>query len=403
MIMYFRATRIITAVLLSSAWGGYVWMHSGSWRAGLAMGVVLTILFSLAIVLDAHKKEPQIRQKSKNFDWGMHYFRGFAIVCIILTHLTASFGRVKLCNAFLSGGTILFLFISGYLCQYLDMKKPTNAFEYYRKKIVNVISPYVVCSIFTVLLVRLCGAARPSMFNPFNASWMDFVKMFAFGRAQTTYWYIPFVSILFLVSPLLLKTSNKQLVAISIISAIMAILFPCRGYPFLISIPTFPNLFTYFTFSYVFGFIYARFRSNIDEMIKRLFPFFILVVLSVGLWRLHPGFCHLEMVHSDLASNVQKLSLVCIALIVFSLIKGKHVKILDDLATYSFTLFFIHRLFFADFGIVRSLVFRVFTPGVAASFLIDIALYLIYIYALLVISKIHKMVIGVSSRSIIGS
>ena len=55
--------------------------------------------------------------RRSDFDWGMHYLRGFAIVMILLTHFFGCIGPKWVKPAFFSGSTVYFLFISGYLCQ----------------------------------------------------------------------------------------------------------------------------------------------------------------------------------------------------------------------------------------------------------------------------------------------
>lgn len=75
----------------------------------------------------------------KNFDWGMHYFRGFAICAIVINHMAYYLGHESFQWAWLKNGTIFFLFISGYLCQFLDSRRRSSPMEYYSKKLKNVI------------------------------------------------------------------------------------------------------------------------------------------------------------------------------------------------------------------------------------------------------------------------
>lgn len=84
-------------------------------------------------------------EKTKQLDY-ITYFRGIAIFIIVAMH-TMCWGRpnapISLTNWYvLSGGTFLFVFIAGFLFQYLS-----NKFEwktYYKKKLKNVFVPYFV-------------------------------------------------------------------------------------------------------------------------------------------------------------------------------------------------------------------------------------------------------------------
>ena len=72
--------------------------------------------------------------KRREFDWATHYFRGYAIACIVISHWLGLFGYMKIKMAVFYSSTIFFLFISGYLCQYIYDRKPNAACQYYSKK-----------------------------------------------------------------------------------------------------------------------------------------------------------------------------------------------------------------------------------------------------------------------------
>ena len=351
------------------------------------------------------------KKRSGNFDWSMHYFRGFAIVCIVLTHLTLEVGRAWLHTALFGASTIFFLFISGYLCKFLDMKKKTNTGVYYKKKFLNVILPYFVCSAITIALVYCTGVPHIKLFNPFAASAGDWIRVFAYGRAQSSYWYIPFVSILFLISPLLLRLSGPVMCVVTMIGFVFSIIFPSRGYPFTISWPNTFYLFTYFFPSYCLGFVYAEYREKIENAYFRFW--WVLAALSFMVFSALV-FCAvgatpslgLHMCDAPLARSVEKLLLIGVAIRAFSVIKSKRVALLDAFAEYSFTIYFLHRFFISDAIFVRGWVGDRLGLVNWNSLLgagVDVVLYSAYIFLMLLLAMVLKTAFGKYSRSFIGS
>ena len=90
--------------------------------------------------------------KDKKFLHYIHYFRGIAILFIVGLHacISLKWGEAilqrKLAWVLFNNGTILFVFISGYLFYHLSKDK-FDYFEYLKKKFLYVIFPYLIVSV----------------------------------------------------------------------------------------------------------------------------------------------------------------------------------------------------------------------------------------------------------------
>ena len=95
--------------------------------------------------------------EKQGFDLAMHYFRAFAIFSVISVHMWIvpplegheSMSRFldMLRGVLFHSSTLYFVFISGYLFHFLAQRK-FDLRTYYRKKLLNVIVPYVILSVF---------------------------------------------------------------------------------------------------------------------------------------------------------------------------------------------------------------------------------------------------------------
>ena len=143
-------------------------------------------------------------------------FRGLAILVIIAGHISYVSGmqadtiEERVLLNLLRGGTALFVFISGFLFYYLY----PDAFDwqrFLRQKLSFVVLPYLVTSALPVAYY----AARFTDWTPLHgatglsALWepaRDFLgracTFLANGSHVVGYWYVPFIMVMFVVSPL---------------------------------------------------------------------------------------------------------------------------------------------------------------------------------------------------------
>lgn len=359
---------------------------------GLCMTLFLKEMYSKRTSKDSVRFP---KSQSESFDWSMHYFRAFAIMCIVLVHYFNKMGYRSFSAAWLDTSTIFFLFISGYLCQYLDMRKKTSAGIYYKKKLLNVVCPYLFCSLITIGFVLIGNVARIYVCDPNEMTLLGVVKTLLLGRAQVQYWYIPFVVFLFLLSPLVLRLRNEHLNYLLVVSVIVAVIFPTRGHLFSLKWPNFFYLYSYFTCYYLLGFVYARQREVVDIWLGRHIWIFVATAIVISIWLVHPEMLGLRMVDSCLARGVQKLAMIGIVLVLLKKFSDKKLAILDVMAKSSFTYFFVHSFFIQDFVNLKN----VARGGV----FVDIMLVTGYISLLVAIGSLLRKAFGRYSRYFIGS
>lgn len=364
------------------------------------------------------RSQPNTKDKSNSFDWGMHYLRAFAIVCILLDHLWCYTGFLKESHAFLVGSTIYFLFISGYLCQYLSTKRSVPAKTYYWRKVTNVLCPYLVWTLLTIIVIRVTNETRLGVISPSVISWKTIPKIMALGWAQGPYWYIPFVCVLFLVSPRLLLLSNSDLIRLFILSFALAICLPVRPViPIENNLASLVMQYTYFAWSYLLGFLYARFKKQIDSHLNEYCGISLILGLLLGLQTMLPDYFTFGYPSSDalephtksfvlagsLAQSIQKLFFLVPSIALANRLSDKRISVLDWLATYSFTLYFSHHFFVQDFVQLQERLFTALKPGPLGVLPIQLVLSVLFIAFNLILAMALKRLFGRWSRWFIGS
>ena len=359
-----------------------------------------------------------IQRANVDFDWGMHHLRAFAIVCILIEHLWMHIGLFRQAQAFFIGSTFYFLFISGYLCQYLAFRRSIAPKTYYRKKWTNVICPYLAWSVFTLAIVRIMNIRRAGVIPPEMVRWDNLPHIFLFGWAQGSYWYIPFVCVLFLVSPWLWKLKTSELVWLFVVSVSFAICYPFRpsshfdGNPAMVFFQ-----YAYFSWSYLLGLLYARLKPKIDPYLQSYaIPAFGFGML-LGLGLLAPEkfaiVCPSEIDPNDalretvlsgpLARSFQKLFFIVPAVVLAIRFTGKRIAVLDWLATYSFTMYFSHLLFLSDFVRLQDWLFSLVQPNAFGKTFLQIVVTVLFVAFNLLLAMCLKKVFGRHSRFFVGS
>lgn len=393
--------RLFSVVLLSLITAGYIHFSGNSnWSTAGAIGICVAVILILFWVVGDRGNECLAKPKSVSFDWSMHYFRAFAILCIVLLHFLIGLGHRRFAHSVLQTSTIFFLFISGYLCQYLHLKRPSTASVYYKKKVMNVILPYLVWTAITFGLIYLFKQDRFKVlaFTSLDG-WKDVAKAFLFGTAQEQYWYIPLVSILFAISPLILRFSDKHLVMVLVASFLCSVIFPRRGFPFSISWPNFFYLYTHFTAYYLLGFVYCRFKNKLDEIVRDYALLALCFGIIIGILLYSPDLLGLELTAKPFACAIQKLCFTVAVIPMLMFLKTKRIGLLDHIANLSFTLYFIHMFFIQDFINAQK---ALSDHGVSGCF-VDMALTIAFIFVILGLAILMKSALGKASRSIIGS
>ncbi len=164
-----------------------------------------------------------------------NHFRSFSIVLIVAGHTYALAGwqvdtllERSIVNL-ITGGTFLFVFISGFLFHHVFYAKYEFK-TFMRGKLRNVLVPYLILSTLPIIVQILDhkyvwgGFFKPAGPGPAEAYLIPGLKFLWTGAAVTAYWYIPFILWTFLLSPLhvhfIRSSTRKQLIVLGLLSVV---------------------------------------------------------------------------------------------------------------------------------------------------------------------------------------
>ncbi len=342
------------------------------------------------------------------FDRTFHYFRGFAIFSVLGTHMWISpqipgleDERMLLeClrSILFHSTTLYFIFISGYLFDYVYQRKPFQLGKFYLSKVRNVLCPYLVLSTLFILIAAYLAAEGldvPYFINHGNAmtTAMDIVDALFFGKADITYWYIPFILSVYLVSPLLFKVSGKNFLYLTFFSALV---------PLVIQRDELTDFFRNYCFFYpvfILGVFFARYRYPAVAFLKR-HVIAIAVVAVVSTLFLAREFYHPTLPNVELGYYISVLSTGALVLVFFECFQFES-KVLELLAVYSFPLYFLHD------SIICVAQKPLFALGLSvksdAMFLVSVFTFFVELFIALGLIYVMKRILGRYSRLVIGS
>ena len=295
------------------------------------------------------------------------YFRAFAILLIVAGH-TIRWGKyqgdIYNWNTYLfAGGTFLFVFIAGFLFQYLSYK--FNYLKYLKNKFFNIIMPYFI-TVFPIGLYfsLFCNDVNNYLYQ-FDFP-TRFINVMLWGRIiNEPLWFISMILVFFILSPLIIYIKKNKILFYSLLLTGLGFTI-LTSRPIIIenitsnintSILTFNfkhiiyslHIFLYFLSTYLFGmFCCDATEKNKDflyENIKNIFWISFICWISFG-------FITLNVLHLKEAQlAIGKIPLITMILSLFIILENhiKNHKILDKamnmLADYSFGIFFIHHYF----------------------------------------------------------
>jgi surface polysaccharide O-acyltransferase-like enzyme len=282
------------------------------------------------------------------------YFRGISILFIVAGHCF-QLGNWEINNVFekfianiIAGGSSLFVFISGFLFHHVFFKK----YKYERfifKKIRNVLIPYLVLSVLPIIYFVFIKGGGPHVdyMQLDENKWLLSVLFYIFsGSTLTAYWYVPFIMVVFFLSPLFIsfiEANRKKQIIITIFFVFVSLVLhrPSEN------VNVFQSV-LYFTPFYLIGIlssinkdtIFSRFPKIEWLLLGGVFMFALLQAIFYD----HYGNFHkniFEFSNLDIML-IQKL-LLCLFCMTF-LRRFENVKCssLSFLATISFPIYFIH-------------------------------------------------------------
>jgi len=283
------------------------------------------------------------------------YFRAVAIVLIVAGHSYGiagwridSFGERVLANL-ISGGTSLFVFISGFLFHHVFYPKFVYR-KFLEKKFKNVYLPYLILSVLPIILALVIKAPFPEFyFGPEDTFYDRILRpilLYYWYGGVMVYWYIPFIMAMFILSPVFIwfikiDTRNKIyiLAFLSVVSLFMH--RPVNNWSITQSV-------IYFFPVYMFGILCSMKKEYIYEKFKGKDFHLLGCVIFLAV---------LQAIFFDACGNLQKKpfefnwidiayvqkQILCVYFMVF-LHKYEHVdsSLLKTLAASSFAIYFLH-------------------------------------------------------------
>ncbi|WP_405572729.1 acyltransferase [Winogradskyella sp. Asnod2-B02-A] len=288
----------------------------------------------------------------------INHYRALAIVMIIAVHaqFVADLKLDTYVSQFffnaISGATLNFSFISGFLF-YLVLYKNYKYSTFVRGRVNRFLKPYLFLSILPIVvsLITIPNYWDNSNLAEYNGWFWYLISIFKYvitGAHITAYWYIPFIVVMTLMSPLhvkFIKLKLKQQLIIFVILLIIAS-FVQRPYTRTFLFQAVQSM-IYFTPLYLMGIMCAIHKDKIYKLLKGKDIYLLIIALGfvvlqtnngdVGLYRNH------FLTYNGVDLIIFKMVFVCLFFMVW-LHRFEHVKsnIINSLANTSFAIYFLH-------------------------------------------------------------
>ncbi|MGB0721085.1 MAG: acyltransferase family protein [Gammaproteobacteria bacterium] len=325
----------------------------------------------------------------------IHYFRALAILFIVAGHsidalvwndnpLTGDLLRI-----YISNGSTLFVFIAGYLFQHLGHK--FSAGRYYRAKLKNVILPYLLVSIpaivvFTVFTEREIVPA--GLYD--QPVWMQVLMFYATGRHLTPLWFVPMITLFYLVGPLLIRADRDTRIYYGLPVFMLISCLNARGLPY--------ESFVHFFSVYLLGMWASHYKERLNPLISGL-PFLLVAAVLIN------AFAVSELVFMESTMTwlnyLQKTTLSLFFLGLFYRF-NEHLDspFVSYVADVSFGVFFIHSYFLTANKMAYTHLTGTLPEG---NLFIYVPVALVTLFACVLMIHIIKKLTGRHSRMLVGS
>jgi len=343
------------------------------------------------------------RERLAEFD----YLRGMAIAMIVLGHSIFLAQPVfpALLENLLRGGTGLFVFISGFFFHRVFYPR-FNYTQFIAKKAKSLLIPFVVISLFA-LSIRILGWWQDGLSWQQNLlnTWYTLRN----GYILYPHWYIPFIFLTFLCSPLHLvyiRTGLSAQIFLLAIFSVIALLIhrPQSNSNFLQSL-------IYFTPYYLLGILFSQYDEQLRRWHWPLLSVSLFVIATTALVQtyvlVHLGNYHKPaLVYEGWDLQFIQILFGCIAMLALC----RHIRPwlqqhLCWLAELSFPIFFIHPLLtIALENLVAIDEIKVFFPvsGMGTSLVVFVVVFLVQFYGSAGIAVLIRNVFKQNSKFFVG-
>jgi surface polysaccharide O-acyltransferase-like enzyme len=312
-------------------------------------------------------------EKERPYLQHINYFRGIAIIFIVFGHcfnlgISHYYQNqtifAKFLQNLLPGGTIFFVFISGYLFHHIYYHNFRFS-TFFFKKIKYVFVPFLIISsldIFYYLsryIIAIISASHKSeMYITKLKSYPYFSTIFV-GRGEISpaLWYIPFIMVVFVLSPVFLKFLRIKVKLQSVIICILLIISTLIHRTAANSIlGVFQNV-IYFTPIYLLGiYMSINFKKFYEKLKGREF-YILLIAIILAIIQTRNGVVDLTLKNTLKVENfdfmiIQKILLSFFFVLFLKKFVNNKFKILNLFAENSFGIFFMHGIFIWLFNVI---------------------------------------------------
>jgi len=311
------------------------------------------------------------------------------------------------------GGTTFFVFISGFLFHHVFYQK----FDYKQfiiKKTKYVLFPFIFLSTIPlwVLLLRIWigGFLSSSYSLLFYKELLSFpiFRHYATGVSHSSfigYWYIPFIIIVFAMSPLFLSFIKLRLKTQILIAFFLLIcsIFMHRGtYHNWYSV--FQNVF-FFAPIYMFGIIFSEKKDVIYSKFSGKEFYILIVVFALAIFEVFTGafgnYHKAPFTYGGIDLMIIQKILLCLFFMIFlNRFENYKLKLLELIAVNSFGVFFIHGIIIWVIAISKVKLDFSFTSNSFLIYcLVSILVFILSIFATLFVKRLFPK----HSRFLVGS
>ncbi len=327
----------------------------------------------------------------------IHNFRAAAILFIVAGHCIDAFKWENnkltydtLCFL-LKNGTVLFVFISGFLFQHLSHKYDVR--KYLKNKMRYVLLPYVIVSIPAITAFTFFFK-RPNMSLGFyeNPIPIQIILFYLTGDHITPFWFIPMITIFYVISPVLIWLDNETHIYCLIPLFILVSVMVPRGGGIL-------RNFVHFFSVYLIGMGCSRYKDLLIRKTEKHFNlllFLYALLVTTGVANEHFSIFPLQCL------NYLSKLIVCLLLVSLfhryeDMIKDRG----DHLASISFGIYFVHSYVISSIRVSTSGKLGVTMP-IEGSVILHLLFFVFVVVACCLGVMLIKKMLGRYSRLVIG-
>ncbi len=293
-----------------------------------------------------------LKAKKKFFN-SINYFRGLAIIIIVLGH-SFDLAQWETSNSFFAqfiyslslNGTVYFVFISGFLYYHVFFHR-FNYQKFLLKKTQYVLLPYILFSLIPILSAVFFSGGGPTLPDELrNEPIRAIIWYFCTGNIVLAYWYIPMAMLLYAVSPLvnsIIKSEKTLLFFLALTPISLLVHRPIDNLNAVHSL-------IYFFPSYLLGIWSSMYHKQIQDYLRDNRKKLILAILAIALGLIqilifkHPGNFHKEFFTFTVidVNLLQKTALCFLFISLLDRYENTNFSSINKVAETSFAIYFIH-------------------------------------------------------------